>query len=185
MSPPAPLALLAGLVLAVGTGAEKAPQREHLSFEIPSVDGGTISTKDLKGRIVVVDVWGTWCAPCRRVIPHLVELQREFGPKGLTVIGISAEMGSDYATVSRRVREFAAELGINYRLGLLEPAVYEELKRLMRFGDDNFTVPTTLVLDRDGSVLARYPGYFFGQEKEIADLVREKVGSPSGAASAK
>ena len=153
----------------------KVPPKETFAFDIPDLDGGHIASRDLKGKIVIVDVWGTWCAPCRQAIPHLVNMQRRFGPRGLVVVGISAERGADYGTAVRRVEEFAQEMGINYRLGLIDERTYAEIKRLMRYEGESFTVPTTILLDRDGSILARYPGYFFGQEKELAELIRQRL----------
>jgi thiol-disulfide isomerase/thioredoxin len=157
------------------TASKPVPAKEFFSFEINAIEGGKIRTADLLGKLVVVDVWGTWCGPCRQVIPHLVAIQKEFGPKGVVVVGISAERGMDYSTAVRRVMEFAREIGINYRLGWLNDQVQSDVKRIMHFEGDSFTVPATIVLDRDGSILARYPGYFFGQEKEIAELIRQRL----------
>ena len=59
-----------------------------------AVGGGQmVRSGDLKGRIVVVDFWATWCPPCVKSIPHLVELNKELGPKGLVTVGISLDQG--------------------------------------------------------------------------------------------
>lgn len=177
------LAAAQGVCATTSVSAAEAPAdagrpsqaKEFFSFEINAIEGGKIRTADLLGKLVVVDVWGTWCGPCRQVIPHLVAIQKEFGPRGVVVVGISAEMGMDYSAAVRRVMEFAREIGINYRLGWLNDQVQSDVKRIMHFDSDSFTVPVTIVLDRDGSIIARYPGYFFGQEKEIAELIRQRL----------
>jgi len=159
--------------------ARPVPARENFEFDIPAIDGGRITQKDFKGKLLIVDVWGTWCGPCRQIIPHLVQLYARFKSRGMEVVGISAEPGTDYETAVRRVREFAGEMGINYRLGMLNEEVYSEIQKVMHYEGEHFTVPTTLVLDREGTIIARYPGYFFGQEKEIAELVSQRLGKES------
>jgi thiol-disulfide isomerase/thioredoxin len=155
--------------------ARPAPAREIFQFEIPAIDGGTITAAEFKGRILIVDVWGTWCGPCRQIIPHLVDIYARFRSRGVEVVGISAEPGSDYASAVRRVKEFAHEMGITYRLGMLNEDVYASVQRVMHYEGEHFTVPATLVLDRDGAIIGRYPGYFFGQEKEIAELIEQRL----------
>ncbi|HXI03514.1 MAG TPA: TlpA disulfide reductase family protein [Candidatus Saccharimonadales bacterium] len=177
----APLLLLLWPAAAVAQGTpgdqliEKAPV-EYFSQDIPLISGGQLSAEDLKGKILVIDVWGTWCGPCRRVIPHLIDLQNRFGSRGVMVIGISAEQGDSEEEAAKKVLRFASEVGINYKLGIFDADLYQKIRSLMRFEGDEFTVPSTFVVDRDGAVIARYPGYFYGQEKEIARLLEQKLG---------
>jgi thiol-disulfide isomerase/thioredoxin len=164
---------------AQGQAPKEQPRREIFRFVVPALEGGNISSADFKGKLLVVDVWGTWCGPCRQIVPHLVELYRKFKGRGVEVIGISAEPGTDYETAVRRVREFAGEFGITYRLGMLNEDVYTEIQKVMRYEGEHFTVPTTIVLDREGAIIGRYPGYFFGQEKEISELISQRLAKES------
>ncbi len=164
-------------------GDEPATPDEQFDLDIPLIDGGTLSSEDLRGKILVVDVWGTWSGPCGRLIPRLIEIQQRFGPQGVVVVGISAEVSGDYETAVRRINKYAAEMGINYHLGILSPEIYDRIRRIMKFEGDTFTVPSTFIVDRSGRIIARYPGYFFGQEREIGEVVAEQVQSdprPSG-----
>lgn len=160
----------------------QTPATEVFQFEIPGIDGGKISRIDFRGSLLVVDVWGTWCGPCRQIIPHLVELYSRYKAKGVEVVGISAEPGTDYDTAVRRVKDFAREMGITYRLGMLNEEAYAEIQKVMHYEGEHFTVPTTLVLDREGIIIGKYPGYFFGQEKEIAELIDQRLRKESKAA---
>jgi len=162
-----------------GEAASKATI-EIFDVDIPLLDGGVLRAGDLRGKYLVVDVWGTWCGTCRRVMPRLIEIQTRFGGRGVEVIGVSAEVSGDYATAVRRAKEFAAELGVNYRLGILDPAIYGKIRNVMKFENDDFTVPSTFVVDREGVIIGRYPGYFFGQEDEIADLLAQRLAAEAG-----
>jgi thiol-disulfide isomerase/thioredoxin len=175
-----------------GEAAEGKEAAEYFHLDIPLIGGGALTAADLRGEILVVDVWGTWCGPCRKIIPHLIEIQEEFGPLGVRVIGISAEPAEDEEEATRKVLRYAAEMGMNYSLGIFDPDLYQWIRSLMRFEGDSFTVPSTFVVDVDGEVIARYPGYFHGQEQEIRRLLRSRVGteepadrgaSPGGSAS--
>jgi hypothetical protein len=109
------------------------------------------------------------------VIPHLIEIQKSFGPRGVEVIGISAEPGDDLDDATRKVLRFAAELGINYSLGIFDPGLYQWIRSLMMFEGDSFTVPSTFVVDDEGAVVGRFPGYFPGQERELRQLIEEML----------
>lgn len=159
-----------------GPGEEQeAAGKIYFDLDIPLIGGGELRAEDLRGKILVVDVWGTWCGPCRRVIPHLIEIQKSFGPRGVEVIGISAEPGDDLDDATRKVLRFAAELGINYSLGIFDPGLYQWIRSLMMFEGDSFTVPSTFVVDDEGAVVGRFPGYFPGQERELRQLIEEML----------
>jgi len=167
----------------------EAPETEAVDYfrlDIPLIGGGELTAEDLRGEILVVDVWGTWCGPCRRVIPHLIQIQNDFSSRGVRVIGISAEPAENEEVATRKVLRYAAEMGINYSLGIFDSGLYDWIRTLMRFEGDAFTVPSTFVVDRDGAVIARYPGYFHGQEDEIRRLLDDRLGEaqPAGQGSA-
>lgn len=72
-------------------------------LSVPAVGGGTIDLKKLKGKIVMLDFWATWCRPCMDEAPHMVEINKKYGPKGLQIIGISLD--NDAATMQRVAKE--------------------------------------------------------------------------------
>jgi thiol-disulfide isomerase/thioredoxin len=79
--------------------------------EIQAVDGKAFRLSDYKDKVVVLDLWATWCGPCRLEIPHLVELQNEYGARNVEVIGLTTE---DPEADAGKVRDFAKEFKINY-----------------------------------------------------------------------
>jgi thiol-disulfide isomerase/thioredoxin len=112
--------------------------------------------KDLeqfKGKVIFLNLWATWCPPCRVEIPSLVNLQRKYGDKGLAVVGVSLDPvdprgGGGAAAVA----PFVQKAGINYSVWMIED--YEALKDCpMGLG-----YPTTYLIGRDGRVLRRYVG---------------------------
>ncbi len=178
----APAAALLLSVLAGATSpassATVLPANGRFDFRVPSLSGGHISSEDFKGKIVILDVWATWCAPCRLVIPHLVRLQDKFKAKGVAVVGLSADETSQDGQGLEPIKKFVKENRMNYPIGMMDG---DTVMRIMSVtGADpgeGFTIPTTIILDRGGGVLKTYTGYFKGQEQEIETLVSGIISS--------
>lgn len=135
--------------------AAKALSRDALfayDFTVTTLDGQRLALSDLRGKVVIVDFWGTWCPPCRAEIPHFVELKKEFGDK-LAIVGMTWEHGKGGDDVIAKIREFAAQTGINYPLTLItDRAELQKVPDLRGF-------PTTLFIDKTGRVRAKEVGY--------------------------
>ena len=116
----------------------------------PTLDGKSQRLSDYAGKVVVVDVWATWCGPCRAEIPHLIELAKEFKGQGVEVIGLTTE---NPATDTEAVREFARQFKINYPIGW---ANGEFASGLM---NGRGTIPQTYVIGRDGKVRKHLVGF--------------------------
>jgi thiol-disulfide isomerase/thioredoxin len=104
---------------------------------------------DYRGKVLVLDMYATWCAPCRESIPQLVDLQRRYGPKGLQIVGLNVGGADDRV----KVPEFAQQLGINYTLGFPD----RQLTDVLMSGDA--TIPQTFVFSRDGTLVQHFVGY--------------------------
>ena len=78
-------------------------------FELKSLDGRTVKLSDFHGKVVVLNFWATWCAPCRVETPWLVDFYRQYKEQGLEVVGVSMDDGNQ-----EHVAEFVKEMGINY-----------------------------------------------------------------------
>src|SRR5262249_11028503 len=117
-----------------------------LKLVVKTLDGKKLDLADLKGKVVIVDVWGTWCPPCRNEIPHFVQLYADWKEKGLEIVGVAFENGSD-DDAAKLVQEFAEKEGIKYPLsanGQESPLAAS----IPGFG----TFPTTFFIDREGKV---------------------------------
>jgi thiol-disulfide isomerase/thioredoxin len=111
-------------------------------------DGQRNLVSQYKGSVLVLDFYATWCQPCRKSIPELVELQRQFGDKGLRVVGLNVGGPDDWP----KVADFARELEIGYTLAVPE----NELSSFLM--SDNQEIPQTFVFDRQGQMVKRLIG---------------------------
>jgi thiol-disulfide isomerase/thioredoxin len=171
---PARLALTA-LVLAIGAlvGASSCNSNENVSApkesapkvarnspsmlppavrdaEMKAVTGSPIKLSDYSGKVVLLNLWATWCGPCRMEIPELVRVYKEYREKGLEVVGLSTENPDASA---EGVRRFIQEFEMDYRVGWSPPAVSIALMQ----GRD--AIPQSFVISRDGRVLKRFIGF--------------------------
>lgn len=101
-----------------------------------------------RGKVLVVNFWATWCAPCREEIPVFVRLQERHGPRGLTFVGIAIDQPD-------KVASFAHEFRINYPMLI---GNLETLELLRQVGNKAGVLPYTLVIDREGNLVTREPG---------------------------
>ena len=74
-----------------GSGGASSAAAPEASLEIPSLDGASVSIDHYKGKMVLVNFWATWCAPCRTEIPWLIEFNQKYGPKGLVILGVAMD----------------------------------------------------------------------------------------------
>jgi cytochrome c biogenesis protein CcmG, thiol:disulfide interchange protein DsbE len=132
-----------------GSSALKAPAIGAAApvLELTDVDGRPVSLASLKGSVVVLNVWATWCQPCRLETPELVALHKTYAGQGVRVVGVSI----DNAGAGPDVQAFATEFVVPYDLWL-DPQKEVQL-RFLTIG-----VPETFVIDRQGVIRARQIG---------------------------
>jgi peroxiredoxin len=115
--------------------------RQQADFTLTDLDGKSWNLKDLKGKVVLLNFWATWCPPCRKEMPDLEMLYRRFGAQGLIIIGIDDEE-------TETVKPFIAQQGITYPV-LLDPG--RKVNTLFQIEG----IPKTFVYDRDGKIVAQ------------------------------
>lgn len=108
---------------------------------------------DFAGKVIILDFWATWCPPCREEIPHFIELQNEYGEKGLQVIGVSVDQKGWNVVVP-----FMKENGINYPILMTDEKAYNDYQELLP-PEERGGIPFTFVIDRKGVVRRKYVGY--------------------------
>ncbi|MEN8375817.1 MAG: TlpA disulfide reductase family protein [Gemmatimonadota bacterium] len=120
------------------------------SYAAPDLAGDTVALADLRGEVVVVNLWATWCRPCVREMPSLQRLQDDLGDRGLRVLAVSVDR-LPKARAAEEVGRFMEEIGVELEV-LLDP----EGRAERVFG--SLGLPTTIVLDRDGALVYRRLG---------------------------
>src|SRR5215813_5683387 len=149
------LVALSSLVL--GRGEKLAPE-----LKLKDVEGRALRLSDYKGKVVLLNFWATWCAPCRAEMPDLVKWQREYRRRGLRIIGVTYPP-EDPA----EVRKFIKSINVNY------PIAFGE-KQTKAIFDESETIPISVVIDKSGVVREVIKGIIFPEEFEqkIKSLLR-------------
>ena len=121
-------------------------------FELKDTNDKTVSLADFKGKVTIVDIWGTWCPPCRQEIPHFVALYDQYKAKGLEIVGINCNETGTRDEIKKKIKTFAKETKIPYACVLNDEKTEEKVPGFQGY-------PTTLFLDRSGKVRMMLVGY--------------------------
>jgi peroxiredoxin len=133
-------------------------------WKLTDLEGNAVSSADFKGKVMVVDFWATWCAPCRSEIPGYVDLYRKYGKDRLAIVGVSLdEAGPDV------VKAFVKKFGVTYPIVMGNDAVQNA------FGGMD-SIPTTFLIDQRGQIRDKKVGAepTDEYEKKIASLLEAK-----------
>jgi len=115
-------------------------------FSLVDMQGKPISLKSYRGKVVVLNFWATWCPPCRKEVPDLVVIQKEYQAKGVEIIGIAMEREGKLA-----LTPFVERQGINYRVALDDG-------RVSNLYDGIDAIPTTFFIDKKGLIRQKVEG---------------------------
>ena len=126
------------------------PPLPLMETRFPTLDGARKRLRDFRGEVLVVNLWATWCGPCRKEIPYLNELAATLGPRGLRVIGLTNEHPSKDRS---RVREFVDSLEMGYLIGFAGGEIANYLAQ------GRNVIPQTYVFDRQGRLLRHFVGF--------------------------
>ena len=144
-----------GFVLMAGSSAavemESMPSSDPIfAATLADFDGKPVPLAELKGKLVVLNFWATWCGPCRTEIPHLIEAQEKYAPRGFVFLGAAVEDNAD------SVRDFSKAYGINYTVVMAGKD--QGIALLRSLGNKIAGLPFTIVLDRQGNIVAAKRG---------------------------
>lgn len=129
-------------------------------FALQSVSGETVHLADLRGKVVFLNFWATWCAPCKIMAPWLVEMQNQYGPRGLQIIGVAL----DEDATKVEIGESADSMRINYLV------LIGTTKMANAYGGVP-ALPMSFIVGRDGRIISRITG--LSSKKEIEDGIKK------------
>ena len=129
-------------------------------FNAPNLEGKRVKLSDLRGRVVVLDFWATWCGPCRVAMPHMQELSEAYADKAVTVLGVN----QDSATERKAVDQMVSDMGLTFPHVIDPEGVIGNKYRVQG-------IPTTVVIGKDGRILKVFVGF----SRQVPDLLAEII----------
>ena len=135
---------------------------------IKDLDGNTYKLEDKKGKVVLVNLWATWCGPCIAEMPHLKEMQEKYQAKGFEVIGLNTgdnETGEPESV--EKIKAFVEEKGLNYPIGHADEKFFSEMIKLTRLA----AIPQSVLINREGQMT----GIFKGGGQRIINEMKSSV----------
>lgn len=133
-----------------------------MKAEIKKIDNSTFKLEDKKGSVILLNLWATWCGPCRGEMPHLVEMEEKFKPNKFEVIGLNIE---DESVES--INSFAAQMKLNYQQAYASSDMMKEFLAISKFQG----IPQSFLIDREG----RLRGVFLGGGPKVIGTMKETV----------
>lgn len=138
--------VVSGVSIADYRARAQVERRPAPAFELPALDGsGTISLRELRGNVVVLNFWASWCGPCRAEAPHLQATWEEYRSRGVRFLGVN------YRDDRAAARAYEDEFGITY------PSVFDPAGQLA-FSYELIGLPTTFVIGPDGMLVYKFTG---------------------------
>ena len=126
-------------------------------FSVNDLRGNALSSANLRGKVVLIDFWATWCQPCKKEMPGYQKLADTYGPRGLVVVGFKFDNMPD----TEDPLQFAKSIGVHYPLAVASDDVRQ------RFGGIE-GLPTTMIYDRDGILRTKVIGFEYTDKIELA-----------------
>ena len=136
------------------------PGAHEAAFDLKALDGATLGSQELAGKVVVLNFWATWCGPCKEEMPSLARLQSQFDPAQVRVVTVTTDL------YPQGIKQFLDHLGINL------PVLFDEDQELSR----RFMVrglPTTVLIGRDGHAIGRAVGPRPWDSRDSIALMRQ------------
>ena len=155
------VACLSGVLLPVVLSADQAAG-PAADFSLPSRGGQRVSLSALRGQVVLINFWATWCGPCRKEMPLLEQIQKKYAPLGFTMLGVNVEEDTT------QMEAFLGDVPVTFPV-LLDPA--NQVSKLY----DVAAMPSTVIVDRKGNVRFIHQGYQPGDESRYQDVIRQLI----------
>lgn len=128
-----------------------------MTADFKLIDGGKFKLEDAKGKVILFNLWATWCGPCRAEMPELVELQDKYRDQGFEIVGLNID-----DETPEKVNPFVEEMKLNYKVGWSDEETTKEFMRISRRTE----IPQSFLIDREG----RVNGVFLGAGSALEKL---------------
>lgn len=135
--------------------------------ELELLDGSKTKISDRKGKVLLLNIWGIWCGPCRAEMPHLVELQEKYGEKGLEIVGLNIGDQNLAPENVDAIKVFSEKMKLNYTIVRSPRPTTEQFYKVTK----QQVVPQTLLVDREGHLR----GVFVGGGERVINSMKENV----------
>lgn len=134
--------------------------------EIKGLDGNVYTLNDKVGKVMLVNLWATWCGPCRSEIPALVRMQEQHGSKGFEVLGLNTD--DEEVQV---INDFSAELKVNYPMAYADTKLQANMLKISKFPG----IPQSFLIDRDGRLRGVFRGANAADIRKMEEIVAKVV----------
>jgi thiol-disulfide isomerase/thioredoxin len=135
------------------------------AFSLPTAAGEAVSLEKLRGKVVYVDFWASWCAPCKRSFPWMNDMQAKYGPRGLAIVAINVDRKR--ADADRFLEQAPARFSVVYDSAGVTPAAYGVR-----------AMPSSYLIDASGRVVDVELGFREERKAELEQRIRALVGAP-------
>ena len=148
------LAMTSMGITSAGASAARAP-----TFALPSRSGDTVSLDQLRGKVVMLNFWASWCGPCRQEMPLLDQMHKRYSALGFTLVGVNVDANSKDA------EEWLSKTPVSF------PVLFDRESKVSKMYDVS-AMPSTVFIDRQGAVRYLHRGYKAGDEGEYLNQIR-------------
>lgn len=145
-----------------------------LSRELKAIDDSSFRLADFDGKVMVVNVWATWCGPCRREVPDYEKVRKEFAGREVEFIALTTE---DPLAARGKVQKFVRDMNFGFRIGWADPATARTLM------NGKSSIPQTIVVDKHGQIISHWRGYSPAESRDRLKQAIEKALSAEASAS--
>lgn len=156
------LELLLVCVALGGPVASGAPDSSAPDFSLPSLDGGTVALSELRGQVVLINFWASWCGPCRQEMPLLEQIYQRYENFGFTLLAVNVEPDPNSA------QAWLEDTPVSF------PVLLDKQNQVSKLYDV-IAMPSTVLVDREGKVRYVHNGYEPGYEDEYQNQIRTLI----------
>jgi thiol-disulfide isomerase/thioredoxin len=138
------------------------PPQGLAQAENKMLDGSIFKLADKKGKVILLNLWATWCGPCRAEMPEFVAMQEKYRDKNFEIIGLDVDPEGE-----QEIKDFAAKMKLNYQLGWAFDSLVSEFSKIT----NEKVIPQSILFDRDGKMR----GVFIGGGNKNINKIKESV----------